>query len=81
MILGYFAASGPGRFAIVKGKILIPKMIIVSCRIKRGWLSARQSSVEQQDNDPKHCSRSKSTVEWLEKENLQFAMVLSELRT
>ncbi len=69
MIWGCFAASGPGRLAITDGTVnsaLYQKILkenvqpsVCDLKLKRTW-------VMQQDNDPKHTS--KSTSEWL-KEN------------
>jgi len=68
MVWGFFAASGPGRLAIIDGnmnsalyqKILKEKIQPSVCdlKLKHTW-------VMQQDNDPKHTS--KSTSEWLKK--------------
>ncbi len=68
MVWGCFAASGPGRLAIIDGnmnsalyqKILKEKIQPSVCdlKLKHTW-------VMQQDNDPKHTS--KSTSEWLKK--------------
>jgi len=67
MVWGCFAASGPGRLAIIDGtmnsalywKILKENVRPSVCDLKRTW-------VMQQDNDPKHTSR--STSEWLQNE-------------
>ncbi len=61
MVWGCFAASGPGRLAIIDGtmnsalyqKILKENVRQSVCDLKRTW-------VMQQDNDPKHTSKSTS---------------------
>ena len=68
MVWGCFAASGPGRLAIIDGTMnsaLYQKILkdnvwpsVCDLKLKRTW-------VMQQDNDPKHTSM--STSEWLEK--------------
>ncbi len=65
MVWGCFAASGPGRLAIIDGimnSALYQKILkenvwpsVCDLKLKRTW-------VMQQDNDPKHTS--KSTSEW-----------------
>ncbi len=72
MVWGCFAASGPGRFAIIDGtmnsavyqKILKENIWPSVCdlKLKRTW-------VMKQDNDPKHTS--KSTSEWLKKNKIK----------
>ncbi len=72
MVWGCFAASGPGWLAIIDGtmnsalyqKILKEKFRPSLCdlKLKRTW-------VVQQDNDPKHTS--KSTSEWLKKNKIK----------
>ncbi len=54
MVWGCFAASGPGRLAIILQENVRPS--VRELKLKRSW-------VMQQDNDPKHTS--KSTSEWL----------------
>ncbi|KAK3555833.1 hypothetical protein QTP86_029038 [Hemibagrus guttatus] len=71
-VLVCFAASGPGRLAVINGtmnsavyqKILKKNVRLSVCdlRLKRTW-------VLQQDNDPKHSS--KSTSEWLKKNKMK----------
>ena len=61
MVWGCFAASGPGRIAVIKGKInskmyqdILQENLKPSVRqlkLKRGW-------VMQRVNDPKHTSKS-----------------------
>ncbi|KAK3552485.1 hypothetical protein QTP86_012155 [Hemibagrus guttatus] len=72
MVWGCFAASGPGRLAVINGtmnsavyqKILKENVQTSVCdlKLKRTW-------VLQQDNDPKHTS--KSTSEWLKKNKMK----------
>ncbi|KAK3569879.1 hypothetical protein QTP86_006755 [Hemibagrus guttatus] len=72
MVWGCFAASGPGRLAVINGtmnsavyqKILKENVWPSVCdlKLKRTW-------VLQQDNDPKHTS--KSTSEWLKKNKMK----------
>ncbi len=74
MVVGScFAASGPGRLAVINGtmnsavyqKILKDNVRPSVCdiKLKRTW-------VLQQDNDPKHTS--KSTSEWLKKNKMEW---------
>ncbi len=72
MVWGCFAASGPGWLAIIDGTInsaLYQKILkeniwpsVCDLKLKRTW-------VMQQDNDPKHTS--KSTSEWLKKKKIK----------
>ncbi|KAK3535396.1 hypothetical protein QTP70_012260 [Hemibagrus guttatus] len=70
MVWGCFAASGPGRLAVINGttnsavyqKILKENVRPSVCDLKQTW-------VLQQDNDPKHTS--KSTSEWLKKNKMK----------
>ncbi|KAK3573943.1 hypothetical protein QTP86_033016, partial [Hemibagrus guttatus] len=72
MVWGCFAASGPGRLAVINGtmnsavyqKILKENIQPSVCdlKLKRTW-------VLQQDNDPKHTS--KSTSKWLKKNKMK----------
>lgn len=73
MVWGCFAASGPGRITVINGKMnskmyqdilqenLRPS--VHQLELKRGW-------VMQQDNDPKHTS--KSTKEWIKQKKLRL---------
>ena len=69
MVCGCFAASGPGRLAIIERTInskvyqdiLQENVRADDLRLKRGW-------VMQQDNDPKNTS--KSTKECLKNKNI-----------
>ncbi len=72
MVWGCFAASGTGRLAIIDGTMnsaLYQKILkenvqpsVCDLKLKRTW-------VMQQDNDPKHTS--KSTSEWLKKNKIK----------
>ncbi len=72
MVWGCFAASGPGQLAIIDGtmnSVLYQKILkenvwpsVCDLKLKRTW-------VMQQDNDPKHTS--KSTSEWLKKNKIK----------
>lgn len=73
MVWGCFAASGPGQLAIINGKmnskvyqdVLQEKLrpSVRQLKLKRGWML-------QQDNDPKH--RSKSTSECFRRTKYKF---------
>ena len=68
MVWGCFAASGPGRLAIIEGTMNSKvfqdilqendRPAVYDLKRKRGWMM-------QQDNDPKHTS--KSSKEWLKR--------------
>jgi hypothetical protein len=64
-VWGCFAAPGPGQLAIIAGKInsQVYQEILQENELKRN-----RSWVMQQDNDPKH--RSKSTTEWLQQKKI-----------
>ncbi len=72
MVWGCFAASGPGQLAIIDGtmncalyqKILKENILPSVCDLK-----LKHTCVMQQDNDPKHTS--KSTSEWLKKNKIK----------
>ncbi|KAK3571029.1 hypothetical protein QTP86_001280 [Hemibagrus guttatus] len=72
MVWGCFAASGPGRLAVITGtmnsavyqKILKENVWPSVCDLK-----LKRTRVLQQDNDPKHTS--KSTSEWLKKNKMK----------
>ncbi len=81
MVVGScFAASGPGRLAVINGtmnsavyqKILKDNVwpSVRDLKLKRTW-------VLQQDNDPKHTS--KSTSEWLKKNKMEWPSQSSDL--
>jgi len=66
MVWGCFAASGPGRLEIVEGKMdstSYQKILDDNVRPSVRQLKLRRNWTFQQDNDPKHTS--KSTTEWL----------------
>ena len=66
MVWGCFAASGPGRLAIIEGTMnsaLYQRILQENVRLSVRELKLKRSWVMQQDNDPKHTS--KSTSEWL----------------
>ncbi len=68
MVWGCFAASGPGRLAIIDGTMnsaLYQKILKENVRPSVCDLKLKHTWVMQQDNDPKH--NSKSTSEWLKK--------------
>ncbi len=72
MIWGCFAASGPGRLAIIDGTM---NSALISEKKENVWpsvcdLKLKCTWVMQQDNDPKHTS--KSTSEWLKQTKLRF---------
>ena len=64
MVWGYFAASRPGQLAIIDGKRnsqVDQDILQENVRLSVCQLTLNRSWVTQQDNDPKH--RSKSTTE------------------
>lgn len=66
MVWGCFAASGPGRLAVIDGTMnsaLYQKILKENVRPSVRDLKLKRTWVLQQDNDPKHTS--KSTSEWL----------------
>ncbi len=68
MFWGCFAASGPGRLAIIDGTMnsaLYQKILKDNVRPSVYDLKLKRTWVMQQDNDPKHTR--KSTSEWLKK--------------
>ncbi len=72
MIWGCFAASGPGRLAIIDGTMnsaLYQKILKENVRPSVCDLKLKRTWVMQQDNDPKHTS--KSTSEWLKKNKIK----------
>ncbi len=67
-----FAASGPGRLAIIDGTMnsaLYQKILKEHVRPSVCDLKLKRTWVMQQDNDPKHTS--KSTSEWLKKNKIK----------
>ncbi len=72
MVWGCFAASGPGLIAIIDGTMnsaLYQKILKENVRPSVCDLKLNRTWVLQQDNDPKHTS--KSTSEWLKKNNIK----------
>ncbi len=72
MVWGCFAASGPGRLAIIDGTMnsaLYQKILKENVRPSVCDLKLKRTWVMQQDNDPKHTS--KSTSEWLKKNKIK----------
>uniref|UniRef100_A0AAR2K1L6 Paired domain-containing protein n=1 Tax=Pygocentrus nattereri TaxID=42514 RepID=A0AAR2K1L6_PYGNA len=68
MVWGCFAASGPGRLAVINGTMnsaVYQKILKENVRPSVRELKLKRTWVLQQDNDPKHTS--KSTTEWLKK--------------
>ncbi len=74
MVWGCFAASGPGRLAIIidgpMNSALYQKILKENVRTSVCDLKLKRTWVLQQDNDPKHTS--KSTSEWLKKTKSRF---------
>ena len=72
MVWGCFAASGPGRLAVRNGTMnsaVYQKILKENVRPSVCDLKLRRTWVLLQDNDPKHTS--KSTSEWLKKNNVK----------
>ncbi|KAK3561767.1 hypothetical protein QTP86_013416 [Hemibagrus guttatus] len=72
MVWGCFAASGPGRLAVINGTMnsaVYQKILKENVRPSVCDLKLKQTWVLQQDNDPKHTS--KSTSEWLKKNKMK----------
>ncbi len=73
MVWGCFAASGPGRLAIIDGTMnsaLYQKILKGNVRPSVCDLKLKHTWVMQQDNDPKHTS--KFTSEWLKKNKIKL---------
>ena len=73
MVWGCFAASGPGQLAIIDGKMnsqVYQDILQENVRLSVCQLKLNRSWVMQQDNDPKH--RSKSTTEWLQQKKIRL---------
>ena len=71
MVWGCFAASGPEQLAIINGKMnshVYQDIFQDNVRLSVRKLKLNRSWVMQQDNDPKH--RSKSTTEWLQQNKI-----------
>ncbi|KAG2456962.1 TCB1 transposase, partial [Polypterus senegalus] len=72
MVWGCFATSGPGRLAVIDGTMnstVYQKILKENVRPSVRQLKLKRSWVLQQDNDPKHTS--KSTSEWLKKNKMK----------
>ncbi len=72
MVWGCFAASGPGRLAVINGTMnsaVYQKILKDNVRPSVRDLKLKRTCVLQQDNDPKHTS--KSTSEWLKKNKMK----------
>lgn len=72
MVWGCFAASGPGRLAVIDGIMnsgVYQKILKENVRPSVRALKLKRSWIMQQDNDPKHTS--KSTSEWLRKSKIK----------
>jgi transposase len=67
------AASGPGQLVIIDVKInsqVYQDILQENVRLSVPQLKLNRSWVMQQDNDPKH--RSKSTTEWLQQKKIRL---------
>ncbi|KAK3535322.1 hypothetical protein QTP70_007932 [Hemibagrus guttatus] len=72
MVWGCFAASGPGRLAVINGTMnsaVYQKILKENVRPSVCDLKLKRTWVLQQDNDSKHTS--KSTSEWLKKNKMK----------
>ncbi len=72
IVWGCFAASGPGRLAVINGTMnsaVYQKILKDNVRPSVRDLKLKRTWVLQQDNDPKHTS--KSTSEWLKKNKMK----------
>ncbi|KAK3558102.1 hypothetical protein QTP86_009893 [Hemibagrus guttatus] len=72
MVWGCFAALGPGRLAVINGTMnsaVYQKILKENVRPSVCDLELKRTWVLQQDNDPKH--NSKSTSEWLKKNKMK----------
>ncbi|KAK3537707.1 hypothetical protein QTP70_017821 [Hemibagrus guttatus] len=73
MVWGCFADSGPGRLAVINGTMnsaVYQKILKENVRPSVCDLKLKRTWVLQQDNDPKHTS--KSTSEWLKKNKMKI---------
>ena len=71
MVWACFAASGPGQLDIINGKMnsqVYSYILQENIRLSVLQLKLNRSWVMQQDNDPKH--RSKSTTQWLQQKKI-----------
>uniref|UniRef100_A0A8C1VXN7 Transposase n=1 Tax=Cyprinus carpio TaxID=7962 RepID=A0A8C1VXN7_CYPCA len=72
MVWGCFAASGPGRLAVINGTMnsaVYQKILKENVRPSVCDLKLKRTWVLQQDNDPKHTS--KSIFKWLKKNKMK----------
>ncbi|KAK3548201.1 hypothetical protein QTP70_005167 [Hemibagrus guttatus] len=72
MVCGCSAASGPGRLAVINetmNSAVYQKILKENVRLSVCDLKLKRTWVLQQDNDPKHTS--KSTSEWLKKNKMK----------
>ena len=72
MVWGCFAASGPGRLAVVTGTMnsaVYQRILTENVQPSVHDLKLKRTWVLQPDNDPKHTS--KSTSEWLRKNKMR----------
>ncbi|KAI3363740.1 hypothetical protein L3Q82_001204 [Scortum barcoo] len=72
MVWGCFAASGPGQLTVIDGIMnsgVYQKILKDNVRPSVRALKLKRSWIMQQDNDPKHTS--KSTSEWLKKNKMK----------
>ncbi|KAK3508530.1 hypothetical protein QTP70_031914 [Hemibagrus guttatus] len=72
MVWGCYAASEPGRLAVINGTMnsaVYQKILKENVRPSVSDLKLKRTWVLQQDNDPKHTS--KSTSEWLKKNKIK----------
>ena len=73
MVWRCFSASGPGQLGIIDGKVIsqvYQDILQENVRLFVRQLKLNRSWVMQQDNDPKH--RSKSTTEWLQQSKIHL---------
>ncbi len=78
MVWGCKAASGPGRLAIIDGTMDTLYQIILkeNIRLSVCYLKLKHTWVMQQDNDPKH--NSKSSSDWLKKNKIKVLELPSQ---
>jgi hypothetical protein len=73
MVWSCFATSGPGQLAIINGKMfsqVYQDILQENVRLSVCQLKLNKSLVTQQENDPKH--KSKSTTEWLQQNKIRL---------
>ncbi len=81
MVWGCFEASGPGQHAIIDGNMnsaLYQKILKENVQPSVCDIKLKHTWVMQQDNNPKHTS--KSTSEWLKKNKIKV-LEWSELKS